>query len=64
VLSRFKDIGHYEIGNVAVIHTLENISEANGKTSEMDKKINDYCIKNGYFRRIVKGMIKRGELIL
>ena len=64
VLSRVNDCGHYEVGNVYVQHNLMNISEANGKDSELDKKINQYCIETGYKRRIVKAMLKRGEIVL
>ena len=64
VLARNGDIGHYEIGNVSVIHLIENSCESVGKTSNLDKKITDFCINNSYPRRIVKGMIKRGELSL
>ncbi len=64
VLARHEDIGHYEIGNVSVIHNLENVCDAVGKTSNLDKKITEFCINNSYPRRIVKGMIKRGELSL
>ena len=64
VLARHEDIGHYEIGNVSVIHNLEHVCDAVGKTSNLDKKITEFCINNSYPRRIVKGMIKRGELSL
>ena len=64
VLARNNDKGHYEVGNVKVQHNLENICDALGITSEIDKKITNYCIENNYSRQIVKGMIKRGELEL
>jgi len=64
VLSRKNDLGHYEIGNVYVQHNLDNIMEQNGVLSEIDKKINDYCVKYSSKRYTVKGMIKRGELVL
>jgi len=64
VLSRTNDTGHYEIGNVKIATFLDNLMFTHGLTSELDKKINDYCLKHQYKRRIVKGMIKRGELSL
>jgi len=64
VLSRVRDCGHYEVGNVFVQHNLMNVSEANGSDTDLDKKINQYCIKTGYKRRTVKAMIQRGELTL
>ena len=64
VISRFNDCGHYEVGNVYIQHNLMNISEANGTDTELDIKINQYCIETGYKRRTVKAMIQRGELVL
>jgi len=64
VLARHEDIGHYEIGNVSVIHHVENLCDAHGKTSDLDKKITQFCIENNYLRRIVRYMIKRGKLSL
>ncbi len=64
VISRKDDIGHYEINNVFIQHTRDNSTQAMGHNTELDKKINDYCIKTGYKRMIVRNMIKRGELEL
>lgn len=64
VLSRINDIGHYEIGNVKIATFLDNLMFTHNLTSELDKKINDYCLEHQYKRRTVKGMIKRGELSL
>lgn len=64
VLSRTNDIGHYEVGNVKVVSFLDNLMFTHNLTSELDQKINDYCMKTQYKRRIVKAMIKRGELCL
>ena len=64
VLSRKNDQGHYEINNVYVQHNIENVLEAHNKTTELDKKINEYMLQTGYKRRIVKAMLKRGELEL
>jgi len=64
VLCRKDDLGHYEKDNVYVAHYLDNLSEAHGLTSDLDKKINEYCKKTGYKRRIVKSMLKRNELVL
>jgi hypothetical protein len=64
VLSRTNDIGHYEIGNVYVNHALHNVTEALTENTELDQKITQYAIETGYKRRIVKAMIKRGELSL
>jgi hypothetical protein len=63
-LSRINDIGHYEIGNVFVQHNIHNVVDYLGLTSEKDRKITEYAIKNKYNRTIVKNMIKRGELSL
>ena len=64
ILSRINDIGHYEIGNVYVNHTLLNVTESSTDNSDIERKITQYSIETGYKRRIVKGMIKRGELVL
>lgn len=64
VLSRKDDLGNYEIGNVFVQHLLNNLCDAVGKVSELDKKINEYCINNNYSRRTVKSLLKRGILSL
>lgn len=64
VLSRKDDLGDYIIGNVFVQHNLYNVMEHHGKVSDLDKKINEYCIKYNCKRYNVKNMIKRGELVL
>ena len=64
VISRKNDIGHYEIGNVYIQHHLYNVTEALTDNSDIEYKITEYAIKSGYKRRIVKAMIKRGELVL
>lgn len=64
VISRKNDAGHYEIGNVYIQHNLHNLTEALTDNSELEYKITEYAIKTGYKRRIVKAMIKRGELEL
>lgn len=64
VLSRKGDIGHYEPGNVYVSHNLLNVTEALTDQTDLNWKITEYAIKSGYKRRIVKGMISRGELEL
>jgi hypothetical protein len=64
ILSRVNDIGHYEVGNVYVNHNLLNVTESLTDNSDIEKKITQYSIESGYKRRIVKGMIKRGELVL
>jgi hypothetical protein len=64
VLSRKDDVGHYEIDNVYVSHNLLNVTEQQGDQTELDAKINAYAIQTGYKRRIVKNMLKRGELEL
>ena len=64
VLARNNDIGHYEIGNVAVVHMLENVCQTLGKTTELDRSINNFCIANKYSRSTVKNLIKRGLLSL
>ena len=64
ILSRVNDIGHYEAGNVYVNHTLLNVTEASTDNSDIERKITQYSIETGYKRRIVKGMIKRGDLVL
>ena len=64
VISRKNDIGHYEIGNVYIQHNLHNVTEALTDNSELEYRITEYAIKTGYKRRIVKAMIKRGELQL
>jgi hypothetical protein len=62
VLSRCNDEGSYALGNVFVQHNLQNLCDAAGKTSDLDLKINQYCIENDYSRRIVKSLLKRGVL--
>jgi hypothetical protein len=64
VLSRVNDIGHYEVGNVYVNHNLSNLTESLTDNSDDEQKITQYSIESGYKRRIVKGMIKRGDLVL
>jgi hypothetical protein len=64
VISRNNDTGHYEIGNVYIQHNLHNLTQALTDNSDIEYKITEYAIKTGYKRRIVKGMIKRGELTL
>ena len=64
VLSRCNDEGHYSLGNVFIQHSLQNICDAVGKTSDLDLKINQYCIENDYSRRTVKSLLKRGILSL
>lgn len=64
VISRKNDIGHYEIGNVYIQHNLYNLTEALTDNSDIEYRITEYAIESGYKRRIVKAMIKRGELVL
>jgi predicted RNA polymerase sigma factor len=64
VISRKNDTGHYEIGNVYIQHNLHNVTEALTDNSDLEYKITEYAIKTGYKRRIVKAMIKRGEITL
>lgn len=64
VISRKNDIGHYEIGNVYIQHNLYNVTEALTDNSDIEYQITEYAIKTGYKRRIVKAMIKRGEIAL
>ena len=64
VISRYNDIGHYEIGNVRIQHNLLNVTEALTDNSEIEYKITEYAIKTGYKRSTVKNMIKRGALSL
>lgn len=64
VISRRNDIGHYEIGNVYIQHNLHNVTQALTNNSDIEYKITEYAIKTRYKRRIVKAMIKRGELVL
>jgi len=64
VLSRINDEGNYALGNVFIQHNLQNVCDAVGKTSDLDLKINQYCIENDYSRRIVKSLLKRGVLVL
>jgi hypothetical protein len=64
ILSRVNDIGHYEVGNVYINHNLLNVTEAMTDNSDIEQKITQYSIESGYKRRIVKGMIRRGELVL
>lgn len=64
VLSRKDDTGHYEIGNVYVNHNLQNITESLTSNSIEEQLITEYAIKHGYKRRIVKGMLRRGEIDL
>lgn len=64
VLSRKSDLGHYEIGNVYVSHNLLNVTETLTDQTELNNKITAYAIETGYKRRMIKGMLKRGELEL
>jgi len=64
VISRKNDIGHYEIGNVYIQHTIKNVMETTANNNEMEQKITEYAIAKGYKRRIVKNLIKAGKLIL
>lgn len=64
VLSRINDLGHYEIGNVYVNHNLLNITEALTDNSDLERRITQYSIETKIKRRIVKAMIKRGDLSL
>ena len=64
VISRINDIGHYEIGNVFIQHTIGNLCDAHGLESDLDKRITAYAIEKNYKRRIVKQMIKQGKLEL
>jgi hypothetical protein len=64
VLSRKNDTGNYEIDNVYIQHNLYNLTESMTDNSEIEYKITEYAIKTGYKRRIIKAMIKRGELTL
>lgn len=63
VLSRKNDLGHYELGNVFIQHNVDNAIDSYGRNPD-DYKINQYSFETGYSRRIVKNMIKRGQLIL
>jgi len=64
VLSRYDDIGHYEVGNVFVQHNKSNVCDAMGLSTEYDKKITDYSIKTGYKRIVVRKLIKAGKVVL
>ena len=64
VLSRYNDIGHYEVGNVFVQHIKHNSCEGVNLVSDYDKKITDYSIKTGYKRIQIRKMIKAGKLVL
>lgn len=65
VMCRKDDIGHYEVGNVFIASGLENTIMATfGELSQDNAKINAICLRTGYKRRIVKGLIKRGRLNL
>jgi len=64
VLSRTNDVGHYEIGNVFIQHVIGNATDSHGLESALDKRITEYAVSNGYKRRTVKHMIKRGVLEL
>lgn len=61
---RNKDIGHYEVGNVRIDHTLRNLTESMTTNSDYEQRITDYCIKTGYKRRIVKNMLASGKISL
>jgi hypothetical protein len=60
VLCRVGDLGHYEVGNVFVASGLDNVLDAYEGLDEMAKNINEICLRTGYKRSAVKGLIKRG----
>jgi hypothetical protein len=62
VLSRINDIGHYEIDNVYVQHTLKNLTESMTSNNDEEQRITNLAIKLGYKRRIIKSLIKKGKL--
>jgi len=64
VISRKNDIGHYEIGNVYIQHNINNLTETFAKDFDTDQRITRYCIATGYKRRIVRAMLKRGDIIV
>jgi len=64
VISRKNDLGHYEIGNVYIQHTIRNVMETMSDQNEYEQKITEYAIAKGYKRRIVKNLIKMGKLVL
>lgn len=65
VMCRRDDIGHYEVGNVFIASNLENVTTAAlGPLSEDDIKINTLCLRTGYKRSHIKGLIKRGSINL
>ncbi len=63
-MSRRDDIGDYEVDNVFINRVLNNSTESHNLITEKDKDINALCIRYGYSRRIVKGLIKRGILAI
>ena len=60
---RKNDIGHYEIGNVYIAHTITNVTEALTNNDSLNQWITNYAIRHGYKRRTVRNLIKRGLLI-
>ena len=62
VVSRKDDIGHYEINNVFIQHCMENSTQAAGRDTELDRSINEYCLRTGYKRINVKRALKKGHL--
>ena len=63
VVSRKNDIGHYEIGNVEIVHNIENIMQTLPH-NDLDHRITEYAIKHKMSRRIVKAMLKRNQIKL
>ena len=64
VMCRNNDIGHYEIGNVFIASSLDNIIDAHNMLTDYERHINNLCLKTGYKRRIIKGLIKRGRITI
>lgn len=64
VLCRKGDLGHYEVGNVFVASSLDNIMEGYGELDDYAKHLNEICLRTGYKRSAVKGLIKRGRITL
>lgn len=64
VISRIDDVGHYEIGNVFIQHTIGNVTDALGIITDLDRKINIYAINNNYSRRTVRNLIKNNQIQL
>lgn len=64
VLSRTDDLGHYELGNVYIQHNLMNLTESSTSNSDYEQAVSQLAIELGYKRRIVRAMIKRGQITL